>query len=260
MSAMVTERARASSANRVALLAAAMVCVSQTALAQTPQPATRGFLVVNGGYQLATNDFADAAVKRENAEDGRLDTTYTVKSGPAFDVSAGAVVWGPLGVGVGVSRFSVSTPSTLTAGVPHPFFFNRPRPVSAEVTDLSREEQAIHLQVRAVVPAGQRFQLMLFGGPSFFTVKQTMVTDYTYTESYPYDAVTFRAATTTEERVSAKSFNAGADAAFFFTRQLGIGGTVQFSGATLEMPGAFDGTTEVKVGGGQVGAGLRLRF
>lgn len=256
----VTDRARTRSAVRVALLAAAVVSLSQAALAQAPRPATRGFLVVNGGYQLATNDFADGAVKRENAEDGRLDTTYTVKSGPSFDISAGAAVWGPLGVGVGVSRFSVATPSTLTAGVPHPFFFNRPRLVSAEVTDLKREEQAVHLQVRAIVPAGQRFQLMLFGGPSFFTVTQTMVTDYTYTESYPYDAVSFRAATTTRAKVSAKSFNAGADAAFFFTRQVGVGGTVQFSGATLEMPGALDGTTEVEVGGGQVGAGLRLRF
>jgi hypothetical protein len=254
-----TRPARKTSTTRLVLLVAAMLCIGQTVLAQT-RPATRGFVVVNGGYQLATNDFVDGAVKRENAEDGRLDTTYAVASGRAFDVAAGAVLWRGLGIGVGVSRFSVSTPSTLTAGVPHPFFFNRPRPVAAEVTGLTREEQAVHLQLRAVVPAGQRVQLMLFGGPSFFTVHQTMVTDFSYAESYPYDAVTFRAATTTRSTVSAKSFNAGADAAFFFTRQVGIGGTLQFSGATFEMPGALDGTTDVKVGGGQVGAGLRLRF
>ena len=49
--------------------------------------ATRGFVVVNGGYQVTTNDFADSAVKHENAEDGRLDTTYVLKGGPAFDVA-----------------------------------------------------------------------------------------------------------------------------------------------------------------------------
>jgi opacity protein-like surface antigen len=229
------------------------------AFAQTPN-AARGFIVVNGGYQLTANDFTDGAIKRENAEDGRLDTTYTVRSGPAFDIAGGGIIWGRLGVGVGVSRFSVSTPSTLKATIPHPFFFDRSRSVSGDVAGLQREELAVHVQLRGIFPAGERFQVMVFGGPSFFQVKQGVITDYSYNESYPYDKASFRSATTTTASASKIGFNAGGDVAFFFTRQIGVGATVQFAGTKVQVPAALGATREVKVGGGQAGAGLRLRF
>ena len=222
--------------------------------------ATRGFVVVNGGYQVTTNDFADGAVKHENAEDGRLDTTYVLKGGPAFDVAAGGVLWGHLGVGVGVSRFSVATPGSLRATIPHPFFFDQARSVSGEAADLKREELAVHVQVRGVFPVGSRVQVMVFGGPSLFQVEQGVITDYTFDESYPYDDASFRSATTTTSSVSKIGFNAGGDVAFFFTRQVGLGATVQFAGATVDLPGVLGLTQKVKVGGGQAGVGLRLRF
>ena len=49
---------------------------------------TRGSLRVNGGVQLTQNDFTNGAVRREHAEDGRLDTKYVVKGSPSFDVGA----------------------------------------------------------------------------------------------------------------------------------------------------------------------------
>lgn len=127
---------------------------TQAAFAQTV-PVSRGFVVINGGYQLTTSDFGDGATKRENAEDGRFDTTYEVKSGAAFDIAGGGVLWRQLGVGVGVSRFSVSTPSALSATIPHPFFFNRPRSVSGDVAGLKREELA---RESPASPAGEPFR------------------------------------------------------------------------------------------------------
>ncbi|MBI3049170.1 MAG: hypothetical protein HYY76_12760 [Acidobacteria bacterium] len=103
----------------------------------------RGFVSVNGAYQITTNDFTDGAVKREHAEDGRFDATYAVKGGPAFDIAGGGMLWRQLGVGVGVSRFSVATPSSLSATIPHPFFFNRHRSIRADIADLQREELAV---------------------------------------------------------------------------------------------------------------------
>lgn len=244
---------------KIVLVTACALLCAQSAMAQT-NPDSRGFVIVNGGYQLSVNDFTDGATKRENAEDGRFDSTYVVKGGPSVDVAGGAVLWRGLGVGVGFSRFSVSTPSTVTASIPHPFFFNRARAVSGDATDLKREEVAVHVQMRAVVPVGARLQAMVFGGPSFFRVKQDMVTDVTYTDSYPYDVATFRTATATAGSASKMGFNAGGDLAFFFTRQLGLGATVQFAGTTVEMPAAGGTQRDVKVGGVQAGGGLRLRF
>ena len=245
---------------RIVMIAAVLGMVWVQAAGAQTSPASRAFLVVNGGYQLTANDFADGAVKRANAEDGRFDTTYAVTRGPAFDAAGGGMLWRRLGVGVGVSRFAISTPASLDATIPHPFFFNRPRAVRGDAGGLKREELAIHVQARGVFPLGRRFQVMLFGGPSFFQVKQGVVTDFTFTDSYPYDDATFRAATTTTAKVSKMGFNAGGDLAFFFTRQLGVGATVQFAGTTVDLPAAGGASRQVKAGGGNAGAGLRLRF
>ena len=230
------------------------------AWSQTVAPQTRGFVSVNGGYQTTANNFRDGAIYRRNAEDGRFDTTYTVKAGPTFDVAGGGIVWRRLGIGVGVSRFTLATPTHLAGSIPHPFFFNLPRAVSADVGGLKREELAVHVQARAIVPAGQHVQVMLFGGPSFFQVKQDVVTDFTYTDSYPYDEASFRSATSSTQTKSKIGFNAGGDFAFFFTRQVGVGAAVQFSGTTIPLTSAGGGAADVKVGGVQAGGGLRLRF
>jgi len=231
----------------------------QGVMAQTAPP-SRGFLVVNGGYQVTANDFSNGAVRRDNAEDGRIDTKYVVKGGPSFDFTAGGVLWRGLGVGVGLSRFSVSTPASLAGTIPHPFFFGQLRSVSGEAAGLKREEQAIDVQIRGVFPVGTKFQVMIFGGPSFFQVKQGVVSDFTITESYPYDAATFRSATTTDSSVSKMGFNGGGDVAFFFARQIGVGATVQFSGTTVALPAAGGASQDVKVGGLKAGGGLRVRF
>ena len=243
----------------MALATWVVLAVSGTASAQTPF-VTRGFIVVNGAYQITTNNFNNSAVKRVNAEDGRLEAKYVVKGAPAFDIAGGGMVWRHLGVGIGVSRVSVATPVSVNGSVPHPFFFNRLRPVSGDASGLKREELAVHVQARAALPIGSRLQAMLFGGPSFFQVKQGVVTDFTYTDSYPYDDARFTSATTTGARVSKMGFNAGGDVAFFFTRQVGVGGTVQYAATTVGLPVAGGATQDVKVGGVRAGAGLRLRF
>jgi hypothetical protein len=230
------------------------------AAAQTTAPRSRGFVVVNGDYQFTANNFTNGAVKQQNAENGRFDTNYGVKAGPAFDVAGGGVFWRTLAVGVEVSRFSIATPASLSATIPHPFFFDRPRSISGDVAGLKREEMAVHVQARLGFPVGTRFQLTVFGGPSFFQVKQGMVTDYTYTDSYPYDVAQFSAATTTNASVSKIGFIVGGDFAFFFTKQVGVGVTVQFAGTTVVLPGAGGGTQTVNVGGTNAGGGLRLRF
>jgi hypothetical protein len=224
------------------------------------QPRFKAFLGVNGIYQATSNNFMDGATFQANAEGGRFDTNYSVKAGPAFDVSGGATISKAFGIGVGVSRFSRATPAHFSGSVPHPFFFGQSRAVASDVSGLKREELAVHLQARAVVPAGERMRVSVFAGPSFFRVKQDAVVDFTYADSYPYDQASFKSATTTTEKASKLGFNAGADVAFFFTRQIGLGFTAQLSKATVPIKSAGSGNRDVKAGGLQTGGGLRLRF
>jgi hypothetical protein len=227
-------------------------------MAQTRPLFSGPFVSINGAVQMATSDFADRLTFTENAEDGRLDTDYLVDGGPAFDIAGGAF-WRDLGIGVGVTRFSRSTPTSVSALVPHPFFFNQNRPVSGSVAGLQRKELAIHVRASRMIPVW-RMQLMAFGGPSFFRVTQGIVTDIDYTEEYPYDAAVFARGATTDAKASKVGFNAGADVAYFFTRQLGVGGVFQFSRATVELAAEGAGSRDVRVGGLQAGGGLRVRF
>jgi len=226
-----------------------------------PQPIDRVYISVNGAFQTGGGDFGETVTFRENAEDGRFSTDYEVKSGPALNISVGASIWRNIGVGVGVTRYSKSTPTAFSASVPHPFFFNRPRAVEGEVTGIDREELAVHVQARATFVPTQHIQAVVFGGPSFFTVKQGIVTDFEITEAYPYDTATFSRGITKTVDESKIGFNVGADVGYFFTRQVGVGGSVQWAATTIDAPAsAGTGTFEIKAGGFQAGAGLRLRF
>jgi hypothetical protein len=226
-----------------------------------PQPIDRIYVSVNGAFQTAGDDFGETVTFRENAEDGRFSTDYRVKSGPALNLSVGASVWRNIGVGVGVTRYSKNTPTEFTASVPHPFFFNRPREVEGEVAGIEREELAVHVQARATFVPTPRIQAVVFGGPSFFKVKQGIVNDFEITEEYPYDTATFSRGLFTTVDESKIGFNVGADVGYFFTRQVGVGGSVQWAGTTIDAPASGStGSLEIRAGGLQVGAGLRLRF
>jgi hypothetical protein len=221
----------------------------------------RVYVSVNGAYQSAGDDFTETVTFFENQENGTFSTDYDVKSGPAFNVSVGAGIWRYLGVGVGVTRYSKSTPIALSASVPHPFYFNQARSVSGDIGGLKREELAVHVQARATFLPTPRIQAVVFGGPSFFNVKQGIVNDFEITESYPYDTASFSRGISTTADESNIGFNAGADVGYFFTRQVGVGGSVQWAGTTIDVPASGGtGTFEIMAGGEQAGLGLRLRF
>jgi Outer membrane protein beta-barrel domain len=181
------------------------------------------YISVNGLFQVTSNDFDDSATIRINAENGRFDTDYDVGGGPAFDVSGGVVVWQQrLAVGVGLTRFSTSTLTTINAQIPNPFFFNQARSVTGEFEG-DRSELAVHIQARWLAPVNDKVLVTIFGGPSFFQVEQTIVDDIDYTESYPFDTATFTRAITDTQSESKMGFNVGGDVAYFFSNQVSAG-------------------------------------
>ena len=76
-------------------------------------------------------------------------------------------------------------------------------------------------------------------GPSFFKVRQDVVSDITFTDTYPFDAPAFTSAGS--QRVSASNttgFNVGADVGLRLARHAGVGGSVRFSKAVGSVDGA----------------------
>jgi opacity protein-like surface antigen len=215
----------------------------------------RGYVNVSGWFQPTTTvsdtvrpiDFAEAAV---------IDTSYTTRAGPGVDAGGGVRVWRNLGVGVDVSRFSKKTEGSVSAQVPHPFFFNRPRSVSGNASSLTRDETAVHLQAIWMAPLGRRWQLALGGGPSWLSVGQDLVGDVSITQTYPFDTATFAGATTAHRTGSRIGFNAGADVSYRVRPHVGLGFGVTFSRASVPL----SDTVTVEAGGAHVGGGLRFRF
>jgi hypothetical protein len=254
-----------------ALLFVILTCAFCTAAeAQTRAPAPRPvpprppvidervFFSAGPLFQVNSNDFTDTATIRRNAENGRLETSYDVGGGLAFEASGSFLVWNNLALGVGLTLFSASTTTTIDAQVPHPFYFNQPRAVTGEA-DGDRSETAVHIQAKWLVPVNDNVLVTIFGGPSFFKVEQDIVNDFEYSESFPFDTATFTRAVADTQTESKIGFNVGGDFAYFFSRQVGVGVTAQYSAATVEMT-VPSGTADVKAGGGQIGGGLRLRF
>jgi hypothetical protein len=222
--------------------------------------AQSGSLAIDGAYQATSHDFTDATTFRANAENGTLTAGYRVDAAPGFRVSGAVDVRGPLAVGVSVTRFSETTPVAFTGSIPHPFFFSQARTVTADVGGISRQEVAVHLQARGRLPLGRRAEVTGFGGPSIFHLSQDVLTDFTYTDVYPYDRASFGNAVTTSATATTIGVNVGVDAAFFFTRRLGIGFGGQFTRATATVAAAKGRTQAVTMGGLQTGGGLRVRF
>jgi len=217
-------------------------------------PTERVIVSVNASYLTASRTFDDTRTFDLYAETASFTSDYSVE--PSVGVDAGAIVriWKGIGAGISFTSYSDSRDIEIQASLPHPLKFNSPRTMTGTAPG-KHEETAVHLQFAYIVPIGKKMSAVIFGGPSFFTVKQSVVTAVQRTEAYPFDDVTFAGATVDNEDESTKGFNVGADVAYYFTKNLGVGGIVRFSSAT-----AGFSVGDVDAGGALVGGGLRLRF
>ena len=256
---------------------AIMVAMAIMAVMAAPVTAQTAFINANGGYQVTKTAFTDTVDFTLYAEAGDFIADYQVAAAPLFDVSGGVMLGRYGAVGVGVSRFRTQDDAAVTARLPHPLFFDsdpacRTRPsgvctrtVSGTASSLTREEIAVDVQATLILPIARHFDLSLFGGPTFFTVEQDLVTSVSNTETFPFDTTTFDAATAERQSQSGIGFNVGVDFAYFLQAagsgtRVGLGTLVRFSRGSIDFTSADGGTVQVDAGGVHVAAGLRLRF
>jgi len=204
--------------------------------------------------------FSAATTKTVYLETSTINTAYSVPKGQFFDGGVLIRVAGGFGVGATVSSFTKSQAATVTGTIPHPFFFITPRAISGTTSALERSETGVHIQAAYVISA-PRVDVAISGGPTFFNVSQDLVADVAYSETYPYDAVTFTSATVTKVSATKIGFNAGVDVGVKLSKNFGVGGLVRFSRASVNLP--LPNTTSgvsADVGGVQAGGGVRFFF
>lgn len=240
-----------------ALVTAALLAGANEAAAQADE--SRFFLSVSGAFEPGTQDLADDGTFPLYAETGRLTVASEVSSGAALDFGVGARVTGNWIVAANFHRTSSTDEATVSGQAPHPLFFDRPRNFSTTVEDLKRSEQALHLSVGYRVPFGEKFDVQFYAGPSQFRVSQEVVGNVVITDSGAF-AVNYE---TARRKKNAWGGHVGADLSYAVYQtgdtSFRLGGYVRYAGASADLQVV---TNEVssKLGGVQIGAGLRVRF
>lgn len=230
----------------------------------TPTPAAPGrglvFIGIDGAGQVTSTSADSSVTYKVYGEDATLQATYKTKAVPAFGARAGIRVWRRLTVGGAVSRFTDSAAAAVTARVPHPFFFDRPRQIDGTAEDILREETVAYAEIGWTFALSRKMDLTLFAGPAFFTVRQEVAGRVLYAESYPYDSAAFTGVESTVKKASATGTTAGVDVTYLFSRSFGVGVLLRYSQATAEVTPADGRPVTLDLGGLQVGGGLRFRF
>ncbi len=217
-------------------------------------PAERIIVSINASYLTASRTFDDDRTFDLYTETARFSSDYSVEPSVGVDAGAFVRIWKGLAAGVAFTSYSDSRDIEIEASLPHPLKFNSPRTITGTAGG-DHEETAAHLQIAYILPVGKKLSAVVFGGPSFFTVKQSVATAVQFGEAYPFDEATFTSATVATEEEQKTGFNVGVDVGYYFSKNVGVGGIVRFSAVKT----AFS-LGDVDAGGALVGGGLRLRF
>ncbi|MGC4082875.1 MAG: M4 family metallopeptidase [Vicinamibacterales bacterium] len=215
-------------------------------------------LVMNGGLQLGRETFAQNFPLTRNVENAPVTTDMTMGVGRYVDGGARVRVTQTLSVGATVFVAASKAHGTIAAQIPHPFYFNQPRAIAGDLSDLSRLERGVHVELAYPVSTGRGREITVFGGPSFINLRQALVTDVSYTETYPFDSATYASATTTTVSRTSPGVNVGADVTWRLNRSVRVGALIRYSYARIDMEAASGNAVPLRAGGLQIAGGLRI--
>jgi hypothetical protein len=215
-------------------------------------------LVVNGGLHWSPGTFAQDFAISTNVEAMPIATRLRIGTAGFFE--AGARVRVSRAVSLGAVGFvgAGSADGTVDAKVPHPFYFIQPRPVSGDIAGLDHRERGVHVELAYPVTVKPGREVTLFGGPSFISVRQGLVSDVSYSESYPYDSATFSSASVIIAHKTVPGLHAGMDVTWRLNRSLRAGGLVRYSYAHLALSSGDGNDVTMRAGGIRVGGSLRV--
>lgn len=226
-------------------------------------PDDRVFLSIGFGVESGSSGANDSKQYTLYDEPATTEVKTPWSSGSFFEGGVAVRVYRSLTVGVSYHQETNTSEAAITGTAPHPVFFNRPRTFSAEAGGMYRRENATHLSFGWVVPFGTKLDVLVSGGPSFFRLRQDVVSDVIITERGGNFSEVVATPTTVTQRRSEVGYNVGADVTYILWQndrmRLGGGAFVRYTGATTDVR-LLVSDVETKVGGIQFGFGARIRF
>ena len=259
------------------------ICASEAAAQTTPAAQNDSrlpedfpfFAHANVGGQSQSQEFTQRAEFTLYNEPGSWEAVHRFEGGRTFDVGGGVRLGGlsrrlrHVSAGATfVTRATHDRDVVVTALLPHPIFTDAPRTATQIAAGLQHSERALHLQAFYHVPVTLEFDVTLFGGPSFFSVRDEFIEAVTTSEAGGDFSTVNLQAGTGDQSVSPAGFNVGVDVRYMvlenlaFMRGLGVGVMLRYSRATfdLELPPNTSAVQELEAGGPELAAGIRIRF
>lgn len=229
---------------------------------------TRGWINVDGAYYQAHQDEQTFSLTTTIAREIAAAAAVYPKLGsnPALDLSGGVGLVAGLGVAVHFDAQNYTSTVGLGVSIPSPYFFNTPGVAGAPTAStLERKERALDISALYLLPTPSAWAIRIFGGPTYFSLKNQMVNGITYNQIasplLPINIVTIRSYTSQEVSGSSLGFHVGGDVGFFFTRHVGIGGGARLNRGQVTVTDPLSTKeADLSVGHAVVGGGLRLRF
>jgi len=213
----------------------------------------------NVGAQTGASKFTQSHSFTFNSETETLTVDHDVKTALGFNVGAAVRLVPQFWAGVQYAMTEMKPSASITAVIPHPLVFNASRTVEGSSNDVVHSEQNVHVDLMYALPV-RAVDVRVMGGPTFFNLKQDLVSRVTVNESYPFDTATFASATTKRLSKSTVGFNAGVDISRPLSPQVGIGALIRYSRGDVKFDDPDTGPQTVKAGGLEAGGGLRIRF
>lgn len=233
------------------LLVAALAAGASPAAAQSSDdPIEAGFFSVYGGAQPQRRDLAATASQTIYEETATITSAQRIRNGAVVQVGGGVRVRKALAVGARFSMFGRPGTGAITASIPDPIFFGRPKTVVADANDLDHRELGVHVNAAWFAPVSGKLDIVLSGGPSIIHVSQDVASAGVVSGTQNVTVIKV------SESGNAVGFNAGLDALYRLAPRYGLGLFLHYVTATVDLPSASD----VKVGGPQVGLTFQARF
>ena len=238
-----------------------------------PPSEPRVVLSATAGVQFVKDSFSQHIPLLLHGERGELAAFYNVAADLAHDVGAAVRVWGPLAAGVELTNFRTTTSTKIEAQIPHPVFLGFARHLTASIDDVTRREQAVHLEGQYWRELWGTLFVRVFAGPTLFWIRHDLVSAIEPADGATVDDVMLTGHQLITQSRADFGYNIGLDVSYFGLQRLrflgrheilermALGFVVRYSQGTSAIQ-VSGGTVhpEYELGGTHLGGGLRVAF
>ena len=194
-----------------------------------------------------------------------IDAAYPLSVAPLADVGVGVRLAGGFGFVVAGQWVRRSLEADVRASLPPLIHPARGFRAVAGAATVDQERQVLHAGAAWSRALGERTELSVSAGPSWFRVRQDLVADVSFTERYPFDVPAFGGAVSTVGVGGGFGWHAALDMTWWLGRRLGAGALVRYSSGQVLLDagrpvGYLAGPVAAPQRGVEVVGGFRVRF